>query len=599
MPAAPQHYRPELDGLRAIAVVAVLLFHLDAAWLPGGFAGVDVFFVLSGYLVTSILLRDHYAGRLQLRTFYQRRIARIFPAFLAMALVTLLAARFCYSSWDYASAGAAFSAALLSIANFHLLGQGNYFQLSADAQPLLHTWSLSVEEQFYLIFPFLFALLLKAPPRRRLLLTWLVVLLSFATCLFLTATRPIHAFYLLPSRAWEMLAGSLLALHAAPRPPARGSPSHLPALGGLAAILASFLLLQEGPRFPGWQALLPVLGTAAVIRYSQSGPVHRVLSWKPFVLTGRLSYSLYLWHWPVCSFIDYSLLYQSPTTRLLLKLLLTLLTATACHHFIEQPARAWLNQPRHRWSPFLLLGTALALLAPLGYSIHRRHYLDASNGHQGALVIPTSQSRGSLVLMGDSQGSMYGQLARDLATQRGLKLIILSTAGADPLATREGSSPVLFERTLDTIRHEKPAIVLLACHWIYKLQQDPDRLALTIQAIQPHAGRIIIFTQPPLLPPAATRSAIRQGSRPPFFESPADRTLRLRLNQTVKALASPGISIIDTDPFFTQPDGSLILQSPTGQSFFHDPVHLSTHGANQLKQALLLTLPPPPLSSPP
>ena len=244
MPAAPQHYRPELDGLRAIAVMAVLLFHLDATWLPGGFAGVDVFFVLSGYLVTSILLRDHDAGRLQLRTFYQRRIARIFPAFLTMALVTLLAARFCYSSWDYASAGAAFSAALLSIANFHLLGQGNYFQLSTDAQPLLHTWSLSVEEQFYLIFPFLFALLLKTPPRGRLLLTWVVVLLSFATGLFLTATKPIHAFYLLPSRAWEMLAGSLLALHAAPRRPVKTAPSHLPALGGLAAILASFLFLH-------------------------------------------------------------------------------------------------------------------------------------------------------------------------------------------------------------------------------------------------------------------------------------------------------------------------------------------------------------------
>jgi hypothetical protein len=426
-----------------------------------------------------------------------------------------------------------------------------------------------------------------------------VVLLSFATGLFLTATKPIHAFYLLPSRAWEMLAGSLLALHAAPRRPVKTAPSHLPALGGLAAILASFLFLHEGPHFPGWHALLPVLGTAAVIRYSQSGPVYRILSTKPFVLTGRLAYSLYLWHWPVCSFIDYSLLYQSPTTRLLLKILLTLLTATACHHFIEQPARAWLNQPRRRWSPLLLLGAALALLAPPGYSIHRRHYLDASNGHQGALVIPTSQPRGTLVLMGDSQGSMYGQLSRDLATQFGLKLIILSTAGADPLATRQGRSSTLFERNIDTIRHEKPTIVLLACHWIYKLQQEPDRLALTIQAIQPHAGKIILFTQPPLLPPAATRSAIRQGSRPPFFESPADRTLRQRLNQAVKSLASPGVSIIDTEPFFTHPDGSLILQSPNGQSFFHDPVHLSTHGANQLKPALLLTLPPPPASSPP
>ncbi len=601
MTAAPQHYRPELDGLRAIAVVAVLLFHLDATWLPGGFAGVDIFFVLSGYLVTSILQRDHHAGGLLLRTFYQRRIARIFPAFLAMALVTLLAARFCYSGWDYASAGAAFSAGLLSIANFHLLGQGNYFQLSADAQPLLHTWSLSVEEQFYLIFPFLFALLLKTPPRRRLFLTWLVALLSFATCLCLTTARPIHAFYLLPSRAWEILAGSLIALHSTSPwrtklPPGFPTPSNHPqtspraAIVGLLAILTSFIVLQEGPRFPGWQALLPVLGTAAIIGSSQQGPVQRLLSWRPFVLTGRLSYSLYLWHWPVFSFVDYTLLFQSPGTRLLLKLTLTILTATLCYRFIEQPARAWLNQPRRHWSPFLLLGTAIASFAPLGYSIHHRHYLDASNGPGGILQFAQPEPRGTLVLMGDSQGSMYGQLARDLAGEHHLNLTILSTAGEDPLAAPNGPSPPLFQRSLETIRQEKPAIVLLACHWIYKLKADPSRLALTLQAIQPHAGRIIVLTQPPLLPDSATRAAIRQGSRSPWLEKPADRTLRQRLNQIVQQQSASNIIVVDTGPFFTWQDGSLMLHDAQGRPLFHDAVHLSTHGASRIKAAAAAAL---------
>ena len=591
-----QHYRPELDGLRAIAVIGVLLFHLDAPWLPGGFAGVDVFFVLSGYLVTSILLRDHEAGRLSLRAFYQRRIARIFPAFLAMAMATLLAAKFCYSSWDYASAGASFSAAVLSIANLHLLGQGDYFQLSRDSQPLLHCWSLSVEEQFYLIFPVLLTQLLKAPPRLRFFLMWLLALSSFAACLVLTATRPIHGFYLLPSRAWEMLTGSLLALHGASQSGTKIRPrvckpslhftSYFPAICGLLAILTSFFILREGPDFPGWRALFPVLGTAALIGSSTRGPAHRFLSCGPLPGIGRLSYSLYLWHWPVFSLLDYTLLFQSPATRLLLKILLTVLLAGTSYLLIERPARQWLNQSRRGWTPFLLLGTVVAVLAPLGYSIHRRHYLDASTGPAGALAFTVPQSKGTLILLGDSQGSMYGQLARELAEEHDLNLTILSTAGEDPLAASTGPSSSLFHRTLETVRREKPDIVLLACHWIYKLQADPDRLALTLQAFQPHARHIVILTQPPLLPQAATRAAIRQGSRAPWMENSADRAVRERLSQVVQQQAGPTISIVETGPSFTNPDGSLILQDAQGHSLFHDPVHLSAHGANRLKAAV-------------
>ncbi|MFT4636792.1 MAG: peptidoglycan/LPS O-acetylase OafA/YrhL [Verrucomicrobiales bacterium] len=147
------HYRPEIDGLRSVAMLALLIFLLDRAWLPGGFAGVDVFFVISGYLITSIIVRGCDSGTFSLAQFYQRRIERLFPALLVMLVVSLLVARFLFTSWDFANISASFSSALLSIANIDPWNQGDYFAMPPDAQPLLHCWSLSVEEQFYLVFP--------------------------------------------------------------------------------------------------------------------------------------------------------------------------------------------------------------------------------------------------------------------------------------------------------------------------------------------------------------------------------------------------------------------------------------------------------------
>ncbi|MDB6070142.1 MAG: acyltransferase 3, partial [Verrucomicrobiales bacterium] len=439
------HYRPELDGLRAIAVLAVMVFHLHAAWLPGGFAGVDVFFVLSGFLVTSVILRGRAKGHFSYAQFYQRRIARIFPAYLTMAVVTLAAAGMTYSSWDFASTASAFSASLLSISNYYQLSLGNYFQLSPDSQPLLHCWSLSVEEQFYLIFPLLLALLFRTPPRARRPLLILILLASFAHSCRLTLSLPVPGFYLLTSRAWEMLAGSLLAFpgsnpSAFQRPPATtmpgwtaGFPGILASLG-MGLVLLSFFVLNEHQPFPGWRALLPVLGTAAIIRGASGGWLHQLLSVRPMVLIGQMSYSLYLWHWPVYSIIDHSLPYQNPGVRLVLKIMFTVLGAGACHLLIEKPARRFFNLPRHRLTAFLLLGTALILFVPLGHRLSARHYLDASTTKSGILTFPSPGATRTLMLIGDSQGTMYGQLARDLATAHGLNLVILSKAGEDPLA---------------------------------------------------------------------------------------------------------------------------------------------------------------------
>jgi peptidoglycan/LPS O-acetylase OafA/YrhL len=249
-------YRPAIDGLRAVAVLAVFFFHLDRGRLPGGFVGVDIFFVISGYLITSIIVKDCDQGRFRFGRFYQRRIARLLVAFFAMSLATLIGAIFFYSGQDSASAGASLAAAAASVANFKFLFQGNYFVLSPDAQPYLHCWSLSVEEQFYLLFPAVFLLLYRAarPHITRVLAALWVV--SLLLCVGLTYSNPSWAFYLLPTRAWELLTGGILAtLHNQPAEERKqsGSSGYVQLLG-LALIAVSLFVISESRFSPGiWQ----------------------------------------------------------------------------------------------------------------------------------------------------------------------------------------------------------------------------------------------------------------------------------------------------------------------------------------------------------
>jgi peptidoglycan/LPS O-acetylase OafA/YrhL len=321
-------YRPSIDGLRAVAVLAVFLFHLDRRWLPGGFVGVDIFFVISGYLITSIILRDCERNRFSFGRFYQRRIARLLAAFFAVALATLIGALFIYSAQDFASTGATLSATAASMANLKFMLQGNYFALSPDAQPFLHCWSLSVEEQFYLLFPALFFLLYwKANKYRIHVLTGLFAV-SLLSCIALTHARPEWAFYLLPTRAWELLAGGILATLNGKRLTDAKLFNSLPFIG-LVLICTSFLLISESPAFPGYVAILPVVGTACfLLPYENSSTfAERILSCDALVLVGRMSYSLYLWHWPVFSLVDYKLYWESPLVRLALKILVSAIAA--------------------------------------------------------------------------------------------------------------------------------------------------------------------------------------------------------------------------------------------------------------------------------
>jgi peptidoglycan/LPS O-acetylase OafA/YrhL len=336
-------YRPDIDGLRAVAVLSVFAYHLRLPWFPGGFVGVDVFFVISGYLISSIILGDLNRRTFSIGRFYVRRVRRIVPALVALILV--LGVIECVTAFPADLIKFAWSAlyAALSLSNVYFLNHTNYFDVSADAHPLLHTWSLAVEEQFYVVFPpFLMVLHHRAP---RLIAPSLVAIWfgSFILSSYGTYASPEATFYLAHSRAWELLSGALLAVWS-DRLRFDAISRNVLSLLGLAMIsLAVFGFDVETP-FPGAFALLPCAGAAAVIAAGASGPslVGRLLSIRPAVFVGLISYSLYLWHWPLICLQDNMAILGAGWSWKPEKLLLIccgLLLATVSWLFIERPFR--------------------------------------------------------------------------------------------------------------------------------------------------------------------------------------------------------------------------------------------------------------------
>lgn len=290
------HYRPDVDGLRTIAVVPVVLFHAGSSVLSGGYVGVDVFFVISGFLITGIIANELQRGRFSLLDFYRRRARRIFPALTLVVLATLATGYLILSPNELKSVGESAASIALFASNFYFWKSVNYFD--PGIQPLLHTWSLAVEEQYYLLFP----LMLMALHRRRRLMSiglWAVFAGSLALSIVAVWQTPGAAFYLLPSRAWEMMIGGLLALghFGEPKNPASAKAA---SLAGLVLIFVPMFVYTHSTPFPGIAAIPCVLGTVLVIWGRGWG-----LSSAPMVWIGKRSYSLYLWHLPVIEFAKY------------------------------------------------------------------------------------------------------------------------------------------------------------------------------------------------------------------------------------------------------------------------------------------------------
>jgi peptidoglycan/LPS O-acetylase OafA/YrhL len=288
-------YRPEIDGLRAIAVVLVILYHADSRWCPGGYMGVDVFFVISGYLITFIIRKEVAEGKFSLLSFYERRARRILPAFLVMLTIVLSASLFIVLPSAFKGIGRSAASSALSASNVMFWLEDSYFATASEEKPLLHTWSLGVEEQFYILLPLL--ILCVGAGRRCILAIAIGAAASFSLSVWQVRLYPSAAFFLLPARAWELLLGSLLTA----LPPLTGSvrSRNLIALWGFVGISCGSWAYGVDTIFPGENAIIPCAGAAAIILGSPQGLVSKLLSFQPIVFLGRISYSLYLWHWPI------------------------------------------------------------------------------------------------------------------------------------------------------------------------------------------------------------------------------------------------------------------------------------------------------------
>jgi peptidoglycan/LPS O-acetylase OafA/YrhL len=296
-------YRADIDGLRAVAVLSVIFYHLGASVFSGGYVGVDIFFVISGYLITTIIVREIASSDFSIARFYARRARRILPALTAVVIATLAVGSALLAPGGLADLGRSTVATALFSSNILFFHQAGYFDGPAEMKPLLHTWSLAVEEQYYIFFPMLLMLVARRDDRRYF--KWLAVLgsLSFIACAVGTHFDSSATFYLIPFRAWELFMGSILALHLLPSPRHQYVREGTATLGlGLIAF-AVFGFTSE-TSFPGVAAAIPTMGAALIIYAGIGGQsiVSRFLSLRPAVFIGLISYSLYLWHWPVIAF---------------------------------------------------------------------------------------------------------------------------------------------------------------------------------------------------------------------------------------------------------------------------------------------------------
>lgn len=468
---SPSAYLPDVEGLRGIAILLVVAYHAGLSLVPGGYVGVDVFFVLSGYLIVGQLARELEAtGRIDLPAFYARRARRLLPAAAVVILVTLLASLWLLPSRAMQGTASAGIAAALYVSNLYFGQRATNYLADESANPLLHTWSLSIEEQFYIAWPVALALLALAAPRiaarqRALWLTATFVAASFAWAVVQQSLDASWAFLSPLTRAWEFGIGGLVAMTVRRTAPV-GRLTMVAGYAGAASILAAAALFGLRTRMPSWPALLPTVGTALVLwgarEYSHAG-VSRWLGGAWLRWIGRASYSWYLWHWPVGVLTQFYLQRESLVVRVAAALA-SLALAEATRRWVENPVRfspLLASRPRYalRLAALAVIATGLAGTAAHSWATfgtrrladnrlaqaeqkpgiyHNGCFLDREEVESPPCVSGDTTSPRTVVLFGDSHAAQWYPALQPLARERGWKLVSLTKASC-PIAWTEGN----------------------------------------------------------------------------------------------------------------------------------------------------------------
>lgn len=485
-------YRRDIDGLRAVAVIPVVLFHLKGSWMPGGFVGVDIFFVISGYLITTVLLAElDETGRLSIARFYERRIRRIFPALFAVLGLSAVAAVLLFLPADLIAYARSLLWTAFFSSNMWFSTQGGYFTQPAATRPLLHTWSLAVEEQFYVLYPLFLVLVLRLGRRRFGAAIGAALLASLAMSIWAVDDHLKLSYFIAPTRAWELLIGAFLATGTLPAPRSAGLASGV-GLMGLALIGLSLVWFNGSMPFPGAWALVPTVGAALVIYAGTNDQslTHRLLGLAVVVGIGLLSYSLYLWHWVTIVFARYYVIRPLVDAERVLVLIASLGLAWLSWRFVERPFRGRAGVGT-RTSVFagaavasgLVLAGAFALAhgtgLPQRFTPEALRLAAAENDYgprfyrcmNSICSIGAEGAEPSFMLWGDSHARALVPLFEERAKEAGLAGFMASWNGCPPLLTLRRYEPGFESCTafnngvLDRIRTRHIRMVFLHARW--------------------------------------------------------------------------------------------------------------------------------------
>lgn len=645
------NYRSDIDGLRAFAVLIVILYHAKIPGVSGGFVGVDVFFVISGFLITTILAKQFSALRFSLLDFYARRAKRILPLLFTVLVCSSIAGFFLLLPPEFGLMAKSLSPIAGFFSNLYFLRAKNDYweQTTLSSQPFVHTWSLAVEEQFYLVFPvlllvgFLFFRSRLAPRSLRKLKIFITFLFvgSLAFSIYSLGENPSSAFYILPSRAWELLMGSLLALIVVDNRGWRVPTfiSNLMGILGLVFILIPTTLYTETTLFPGINALLPCLGAAFIIfsgYQNEKSISRRLLSIKPLVFIGLLSYSLYLWHWPVFVFSKspYWIYWGWGNPPLLIQLVLIFALSFITWKFVEGPFRHSKRSKKFTLISAALASAGIALLgffltlissnqgpfrqyvpSPLKDLISAAPYVTWSTGNNeidfvrnsGGRVIGDSSAEPSFMLVGESLAAMWGAGVDAYLKSEHKSALMMSgphaaLTGITRKIDKDDDCFVFNEARFQFFEKSKIRNVVLSNYWAaitpgYRLKDQPqDERYVLVSALRATVKRLTkmgkrVFIVAPLPESGFTNSylvaleSIKNQGKPVYGRDTKESYLKsitvVDFYESLSGLQSDEeFTVLDPAPILCDQQGCMVANQ--GKSIFYDNAHLSDYGANFL-----------------
>ncbi|MGE9746012.1 acyltransferase family protein [Bdellovibrio bacteriovorus] len=610
-------YRPEIDGLRAVAVLAVILFHLNANWLPGGFAGVDVFFALSGFLITSIIVREQNSAVFSFRSFYVRRMKRILPPLYVMVIVTLVAGVFILTPRDFSYLKESIEYLVLFCSNLYFGKGGDYFGPQSAEMPLLHTWSLAVEEQFYFFWPVLFVLFGRYRGVWKKILFVIVVIASFVYAEYLLQVKnnkPL-AYYSLFARYGEMLIGAGIAILSVKKESALNhlgrSASNLASLLGLSLMLSSFLLLDEKSQFPGFSSLPSLVGTLLLIigMTNYKGAVAAVLSSAAFNHIGKISYSLYLWHWPILAYMRYMFGGRDlPGSWLLVAVVMTYALSVISYYTVEQGVRNLRMSFSRAFVACLIVPSLLVflVLSCVGniFSLSKEDLSLVKYGGDevchlkfGPQCIRGDSSKAPKILFfGDSHAAHLHYFIEHLGQRNGWSAMLVSASSCGPafdfsVAYLPVGSRNDCLKLLNYVQRNRDNYdtLVVAARWDFQMgveaseYSDPEfvtKFEKTLESLKIGGKRVIVVTQVPSLTsnPFRVERALKLHVpvelRYSSYTDPANEMLRKIANRH-------GVEVMDLNSLVKGLSDGFILN---GHTVYMDSNHLNQRGAGGLAE---------------